>query len=182
MLAFNIGLVTWETILNIRKGVNYGYPLREGTNMMSSTTASARSRRTTRFRSRFRTRSRAAPSSPPIRWCITRIRTGGGDGIAGGFVYHGKQIPGLRNKLVFGDITTGRIWHTELAEVLAADDGVATTVAPIHEMEVGLRRLVEDTYRARGGKGQTLPGVAVVSGRGRVDLRFAEDNEGSCTS
>ena len=65
-----------------------------------------------------------------------------------------------------------------LSDVLAADDGNAMTVAPIHEMDAGLRRLTEDTYRARGGKGQALPGVGAVSGRGRVDLRFAVDNQG----
>jgi mono/diheme cytochrome c family protein len=52
------------------------------------------------------------------------------------------------------------------------------TLAPIHEMDAGLRELTAETYRKRGGKGQTLPGSAVVAGRGRVDLRFAQDNEG----
>jgi mono/diheme cytochrome c family protein len=102
----------------------------------------------------------------------------GGDAIAGGFIYRGSRVPGLRGKLVFGDITTGRIWHAELADVLAADDGNPATVAQIHEMDAGLRRLVEDTYRARGGKGEGLPGAAAVSGRGRVDMRFAVDNDG----
>ena len=37
LLAFNIGLVTWETVHVIHKGANYGYPLREGTQSMSST-------------------------------------------------------------------------------------------------------------------------------------------------
>jgi hypothetical protein len=36
-LAFNIGLVTWETVVVIHKAANYGYLLREGTNSMSST-------------------------------------------------------------------------------------------------------------------------------------------------
>jgi hypothetical protein len=31
---------------------------------------------------------------------------------------------------------------------------------------------------ARGGQGDTLAGAGVVSGRGRVDLRFAEDSGG----
>ena len=62
--------------------------------------------------------------------------------------------------------------------MLAADDGNPTTVAPIHEMDTDLRRLTEETYRTRGGKGQALPGMAAISGRGRVDLRFAEDNDG----
>ena len=37
-----------------------------------------------------------------------------------------------------------------------------------------LRRLTEETYRARGGKGEGLPGM----GGGRVDFRFAVDNDG----
>ena len=37
LLAFNIGLVTWETVVVIHKGANYGYPLREGTQSMSPT-------------------------------------------------------------------------------------------------------------------------------------------------
>ena len=79
---------------------------------------------------------------------------------------------------MFGDITTGRIWYAEMADVLRADDGNPTTLAPMHEIDAGLRRLVEETFRARGGQGEALPGAAAVSGRGRVDLRFAEDNAG----
>ena len=79
---------------------------------------------------------------------------------------------------MFGDITTGRIWYAERADVLAADDGKPATVAQTHEMDAGLRRLVEETYRARGGRGEGLPGAAAVSGRGRVDFRFAVDNDG----
>jgi hypothetical protein len=84
----------------------------------------------------------------------------------------------LKDKLVFGDITTGRIWYANRSDVLAADDGNPATVAPIHEIDAGLRRLTEDTYRKRGGTGQTLPGSGAISGRGRVDLRFATDNDG----
>jgi mono/diheme cytochrome c family protein len=45
-------------------------------------------------------------------------------------------------------------------------------------MDADLRRITEETYRKRGGMGQTLPGFAVIAGRGRVDLRFAQDNDG----
>jgi mono/diheme cytochrome c family protein len=68
--------------------------------------------------------------------------------------------------------------HVRRPDVLAADDGNPTTVAPIYEIDAGLRRLTEETYRARGGKGEALPGMGAMAGRGRVDLRFAVDNDG----
>ncbi len=179
LLAFNIGLITWETVVIIRKGANYGYPLREGTNMMSPTNGIGAIPESDTIPVQISdtvARGTVKPTYPVIQYRHTAAE--GGDAIANGFVYRGKQIPALRNKLVFGDITTGRVWYAELSDVLAADDGSAATVAPIHEMDGGLRRLTEDAYRARGGKGQALPGMGAVSGRGRVDLRFAVDNEG----
>ena len=113
----------------------------------------------------------------PVR-SIPTDRETGGDAIANGFVYRGTLIPALRDKLVFGDITTGRMWYANRAEVLAADDGNPATVAPIYEIETDLRRLTEEKFRERGGKAQVLPGMAMVSGRGRVDVRFADDDAG----
>jgi hypothetical protein len=42
-----------------------------------------------------------------------------------------------------------------MADVLQADDSDATTLAPMHEVEAGLRRLVEEAFRARSGRGET---------------------------
>ena len=121
------------------------------------------------------TRGTVKPTYPVIAYPHTNS---GGDAIAGGFIYRGTRIPALKGKLLFGDITTGRIWYAEMADVLRADDGDPATLAPIHELDAGLRRLVEETFRARGGRGDALPGAAAVSGRGRVDVRFAEDSAG----
>ena len=90
----------------------------------------------------------------------------------------GSSLPALRNKMVFGDITTGRIWYSELSEIFAADDGDPDTVAPYHEIAWNIRALTEATYQARGGEEGPLPGGGRVSGRGRVDIRFAVDDEG----
>ena len=178
LFAFNIGLAAWETVLIVKKGANYGYSLREGTQTMSldgmgpipqDDTIPVQISDTV-------ARGTVKPTYPVIQY--PHMAENGGDAIAGGFVYRGRKIPALRGKLVFGDITTGRIWYAELADVLAADDGNPATVAQTHEMDAGLRRIVEDTYRARGGKGEALPGAAAVSGRGRVDFRFAVDNDG----
>ena len=97
------------------------------------------------------TRGTVKPTYPVRQY--SHNRETGGDAIANGFVYRGTLIPALKDKLVFGDITTGRIWYANRAEVLAADDGNPATVAPIYEMETDLRRLTEEKFRERGGKG-----------------------------
>ena len=178
LLAFNIGLVTWETVVIVRKGANYGYPLREGTQVMSADgmTAVPEDDVIPMQISDTVARGTVKPIYPVIQY--PHRGADGGDAIANGFVYRGSQVPALRGKLVFGDITTGRIWYAERADVLAADDGNPATVAPIHEIDAGLRRLVEGSYRARGGMGEALPGAGAISGRGRVDMRFAVDDAG----
>jgi len=179
LLAFNIGLVTWETVVVIHKGANYGYPLREGTQSMSATNGMGPIPADDTIPIQVSdtvTRGTVTPTYPVIQY--PHRPAGGGDAIANGFVYRGNGVPALENKLVFGDITTGRVWSADLAAVMAADDGDAATVAPIQEIDTGIRRLTEDSYRARGGKGQGLSGRGAVAGPGRVDLRFAADNDG----
>ncbi len=178
LLAFNIGLVTWETVVVIRKGANYGYPLREGTQSMSSTNGMGPLPESDTIPVQISdtvARGTVKPTYPVVQYPHNRET---GDAIANGFVYRGNMVPALKDKLVFGDITTGRIWYANRADMLAADDDNATTVAPIYEIETGLRRLTEETYRARGGKGEAIPGMGAQAGRGRVDLRFAVDNDG----
>ena len=179
LLAFNIGLVSWETVVVIHKGANYGYPLREGTQSMSPTNGMGPLPADDLIPIQVSdtvTRGTVRPTYPVLQY--PHDRDTGGDAIANGFVYRGKLIPALRDTLVFGDITTGRIWYANRDDVLAADDGKATTVAPIYEVDNDLRRITEGMYRERGGQGQTLPGMAMISGRGRVDLRFAMDDDG----
>ena len=179
LLAFNIGLVSWETVVVIRKGANYGYPLREGTNSMSPANGTGPIPDDDTIPIQISdtvARGTVRPTYPVLQY--SHSRETGGDAIANGFVYRGKLIPALTAKLVFGDITTGRMWYANIADVLAADDGEAKTVAPIHAIDTTLRRAVEETYRARGGKTPSLPGMAAVAGSGRVDVRFAEDNDG----
>ena len=177
LLAFSIGLNAWETVVIVRKGANYGYPLREGTQAMTlegMRPVPADDAIPVQITDTV-TRGTVKPTYPVI---VYPHAANGGDAIAGGFVYRGTRVPALKGKLIFGDITTGRIWYAEMADVLRADDADPATVAPIHEVDAGLRRLAEETFRARGGRGDALPGAAAVSGRGRVDMRFAEDSDG----
>jgi glucose/arabinose dehydrogenase len=177
LIAFSIGLTSWETAVIVKKGANYGYPLREGPQAMTpqGMTGIPADDTIPWQITETVTRGTVKPTYPVIAYPHTGI---GGDAIAGGFVYRGKRIPELHGRLIFGDITTGHVWYTEMADVLRADDGNATTLAALHEIDAGLRRITEETFRARGGRGETLPGAGAVSGRGRVDLRFAEDSQG----
>jgi mono/diheme cytochrome c family protein len=177
LFAFNIGLHAWETVVIVQKGANYGYSLREGTQAMTAEgmqPVPADDRMPLQISDTV-VRGTVTPTYPVIAYPHAPR---GGDAIGSGFIYRGRRIPGLKGKLLFGDITTGRIWYAEMADVLRADDGNPSTIAPIHEIDAGLRRLVEETYRTRGGRGDELPGAAAISGRGRVDMRFAEDNAG----
>lgn len=177
LLAFNIGLTAWETVMIVKKGANYGYSLREGPQARTAegmVPVPADDSIPVQITDTV-TRGTVKPAYPVIAYPHA---AGGGDAIAGGFVYRGTRIPALKGKLLFGDITTGRIWYAEMADVFRADDGNPATLAPIHELDADLRRLVEETYRARGGLGDALPGAAGVSGRGRVDVRIAEDSAG----
>ncbi len=178
LLAFHIGLVTAETIVVVHKGANYGWPLREGTRAMSPAGAAPLPENDTipvRISDTV-TRGSITPTYPVAQY--SHDRATGGDGIANGFVYTGRDLPALSNRLIFGDITTGRIWYADMADIRAADNGRADTLATIHEVTTDLRALVEAAYRARGGAGDALPGIGAVSGRGRVDVRFATDDTG----
>jgi glucose/arabinose dehydrogenase len=178
LLAFNIGLVSAETVMIIKKGANYGYPLREGTQSMSATNGMGPLPADDTIPVQISdtvTRGTVKPTYPVAAYPHA---PGGGDAIANGFVYRGKRSPALQGTLVFGDITTGRIWSAQMKDVLASDDGNPLTLAPLHELGSGVRALVEETFRRRGGKTPTLPGRGAVAGAGRIDLRLAEGSDG----
>ncbi len=177
LFAFNIGLTHWETVMIIKKGVNYGYPLREGPQVMTlegMKEVPAEDMIPWQITDTI-THGTVKPIYPVIAYPHTSI---GGDAIAGGVIYRGNKIPALKDKLLFADITTGHVWYADMKDVLGADDGNATTLATMHEVDAGLRGLVEETFHTRGGQGGTLPGAGAVSGKGRVDVRFAQSSDG----
>ena len=63
-------------------------------------------------------------------------KAGGGDAIGSGYLYRGKNIPALRGKYVFTDISTGRLWYVDYQDLLKADDGNPDTMAERHEIQL----------------------------------------------
>lgn len=178
LLAFDIGLVSWEAVAIIKKGANYGYPLREGMQSMSTENRMGPIPAEDLIPIQLSDKVTIGTVKPTYPVLVYSHGPEGGDAIANGFVYHGDRIPALKGSLVFGDVTTGRIWYAKMSEILAADDNDPLTMAPIHELKTQLRTLVEETYKRRGGRAEGLPGRGAVAGAGRLDIRLAEDNDG----
>jgi cytochrome c553 len=181
-----IGLQTWETVVHVRKGANYGYSEREGPQRLNPNNTTSPLPEPDRIPIRINdttTIGMVTPTYPVIAYGHVKE---GGDAVSSGFVYRGKALPALQGKFVFGDITTGRIWYADLKEMLAADDGKPNTMASIHEMKIlwskgggeelyqTMAQITQATYNARGGK---TPTQARVAG-GRSDMRLAMDASG----
>lgn len=188
LIAADIGFHSWEEVNIVRRGANYGYGEREGTFVLNLQTGTAN--------------GAVPPTDTADNYVYPVIQyphnpaLGYGDAIAGAFVYRGTRMPELTGKLIFGDITTGQLFYSDLAAVTGADDGNPQTVAAFHRLELlwdnprnaaGLERfdrmyeIVADEYRARGGPLARLPGSAIVSdltGGGRADIRLAIDQAG----
>jgi hypothetical protein len=100
-----------------------------------------------------------------------------GDSIGSGFVYRGKLMPQMRGKYIFNDMTTGRIFYTDLAEMIATR-GERNRQVRIHELQIvykspsgapgqaAMKRrmfdIIAETYKQKGGTpapGRLLPGA-----------------------
>jgi hypothetical protein len=186
LIAMVIGLATWETIDIIHKGANYGYSEREGPQRLDPenriTTLPENDVIPVRLDA-TKTEGTVRPTYPVIAY--PHARESGVIALANGFVYRGKAIPELRGKFLFGDITSGRLWWSEMKEMVAADDGDPKTMAPMHDVKIAwngetyprMAPICEVAYHARGGKAEHLPGAERVPG-GRSDIRLAMDAAG----
>lgn len=188
LLAFVIGSndgspVRYETINIVRRGANYGYPLREGPEYKPESPIYG---------------PRSADNTLPVRTSDTVVldrrvpmqdsalayRTGvEGLAITNGFVYRGKRWPQLQGAVVFGDITSGRLFYARMADLITATDGNPLTLAPYSEIATNLPALVKERLlanpppppppgRAGGPGGPAGPRPL------RIELRIATDEAG----
>ncbi len=186
LIINSVGLRTWETVYLGRKGANYGYALREGTELLQQDNKTAPRPADDRIPLHIGdepTKEMVTPIYPVLQY---GHGANGGDAIGSGFVYNGKAIPALRGKYIFTDLTTGRIWYADYKEMLSADDGQADTLATIREVKVSWKKNVYDTmlpivldeYHRRGGISPLLPRPQDVAVKGRADVRFSIDAAG----
>jgi Glucose / Sorbosone dehydrogenase len=195
LIANSVGLHTWETVNIVHKGGNYGYSQREGNETLKPDNTTGPLPAVDRIPVQIAdevTDKVVVPIYPVMEY--GHVPTGG-DAIGSGFVYSGRNLPALRGKYIFTDITTGRIWWADYKEMLAADDGKPDTMAKFHEVKIRwdnpadspdagtlvfntMFPINEATYHARGGKEEHLASRQTVANQGRADDRFAVDASG----
>ncbi len=212
LIVADIGLYAWEELNIVHKGANYGYAEREGPEQLfvgglNDGLTGGQTMPPTDFPNpdTLVVAGIGGPVAPV--YPVAAYSHHDGDAISGGFVYRGTRIPQLDGKYIFGDITTARIFSVDLSDMLAADDGDPTTLAPIRELNLvfdtpddspdggavatRLFDVIAHQYLRRGGttNGGVLPGAAshmsdaqdpdgIPYGGGRADIRFAIDREG----
>ncbi len=150
MFAMDIGEDAAEEVNIINSGGNYGWSVREGTFLIGGGPLPA--------------------NDSGFTYPVAQYDHDEGHAIAGGFAYRGDRIPALQGKFVFGDIVNGRIFYSDVDEMIAVDDGNPSTTATIDELQ-----LIYD------GSNQDL--IDIVSGAlgntaSRTDLRLAQDAAG----
>jgi len=180
LLVNDIGLHLWEEIDIVSKGANYGYSEREGDEQVfvdSAGKTGSLMNPPVAFPDRdlLHVDGIDEPVAPVYPAAVYSHWEG--DSIGSGFVYRGKQMPRLRGKYVFNDMTTGRIFYVDLAEMLATR-GQRNQQAQIHELQIEFKSpydsanqnavkrrmfdIVAETYSRKGGtpaQDRVLPGA-----------------------
>ena len=150
MFATELGENDVEEINLIKPGRNYGWSEREGTFLVGG--------------------GPLPPGDTGYTYPVAQYDQDEGRAISSGFVYRGSGIPSLEGKFVFGDIVKGRIFYSDVDEMIAADDGIAATTATIHELQLVQNAVDIDLI--------DIVADAVGQSVGRVDLRLAADADG----
>lgn len=145
MFITNIGQHSVEEVNLGTAGADYGWPYREGTFLFDS----------------YANPELVYPlpqDDNGYTYPIIQYDHDEGSAVSGGFVYNGKRIPALRGKYIFGDISLGTLFYSEVNEM------VAGVQAPVYRLQVAM-------------DGQ-LSTMAKIAGHRRVDLRIGFDDEG----
>jgi len=181
-LVNDIGLHDWEEIDIVTKGANYGYSEREGNEQLFVDSAGKTGSQMTPavpFPEKddvLHVEGIAKPVTPLYPAAVYSHQDG--DAIGNGFVYRGKLMPQLRGKYIFNDMTTGRIFYVDLAQMIATH-GQRNQQAQIQELQIMYKSpfdtanpsatkrqmfsIVADAYSHKGG----TPGPnLVLPGRG----------------
>jgi glucose/arabinose dehydrogenase len=104
----DVGQDKWEEVNVVTRGGNYGWRIREGSEMW-----------------------RPVPAPPAfVDPILSYPHEKGSNSITGGHVYRGKQIPALYGWYVYGDYSSGRIWGLKYEGGKVVGEGVLVEPDP----------------------------------------------------
>jgi hypothetical protein len=204
LLVDDIGLHSWEEINIVTKGGNYGYSQREGNELLivpgpGKTATQANPPVAFPEQDLLTVPGLEKPVAPIYPVAVYSHQEG--DAIGSGFVYRGKKMPQMVGKYIFTDMTTGRLFYTDLAEMIATKRERGKQAA-IHEIQVmykspydaaeaapvkrRLYDIIADAFAHKDGvvdpathKGALPGGTAMVGGwRGKAYLEPKADPYG----
>ncbi len=138
LLVNDIGLHSWEEVNIVTKGDNYGYSQREGNEILivpggGKTGTQSDPQVPFPQPDLLRVEGLEKPVAPIYPVAVYSHREG--DAIGSGFVYRGKRMPQMVGKYIFTDLTTGRLFYSDLKEMIASRSERGKQ-APIHEIRV----------------------------------------------
>ena len=184
LISADVGDHSWEELNIIVKGGNYGWALREGPELrftggpnggLTATQIKPPVPYPSEDSAVVEGLDKPVPLIPPVAYYSHE------DGLAvgSGYVYRGKLMPALTGKYIFTEITTGRLFYTDLAAMIA-NQGKRVKSVPIYEIEISYkdpgstnavkRRMYDitaDAFKRRGGvplKETALPGASSITG------------------
>ncbi len=160
LVLADIGESNLEELNFPAAGTNHGWPLREGTYALDVTVD-----KNTVF---------ALPpndSTLGYTYPVAQYDHEEGIAIAGGFAVRQGPPSALLGKYVFGDIVTGRLFYSDIGDMLDADDGDAATTAAVYQLQL-LRNGSETTLLDLVRDALGSPAIS------RADLRFSTTSAG----
>ncbi|WP_170110284.1 PQQ-dependent sugar dehydrogenase [Flavilitoribacter nigricans] len=146
MLITNIGQHSLEEVNLGKAGADYGWPQREGTFLFD---VDANPELVYPLPDDDAT---AAYTYPVVQYDHDE-----GNAVSGGFVYNG-QLPLLRGKYIFGDISRGTLFYSEIADMIEGQQ------APVYRLQVLFDGQPSD--------------LETITQNKRVDLRLGTDQAG----
>jgi hypothetical protein len=140
LIVDDIGLHSWEEVDIVVKGGNYGYAEREGPEQLfvggpndGKTGSQINPKISFPAADTLTVDLIDKPFTPIYPAAVYSHRDG--DSIGNGFVYRGKVLPQLVGKYIFTDLPTGRMFYTDLVEMIAAG-GIQNKAAEVHEIQI----------------------------------------------
>jgi hypothetical protein len=167
----NIGHANLEEIERVVSGGNYGWPLREGAFVNGNDLANGGDGDADHvFVNNVPSAQDVDFRGQPYLYPVAQYDHGEGASIAGGFVYHGKNIPQLYGKFVFGDIVTGRVFVADMSAIRSVETTNPSTSVVVQEVQLY-------TVAANGVE-TNINDLRTIVGNSRADLRYGIDADG----